>query len=448
LEIRVKDLLETIVLLKPAVPKKPTIKALSYIRLGEGKAMASDLETMVIAALPQASEPMLLPYADLADTLKYVDGLELLTITAEDRKVTITWSGGNASYPTESLLDFPLLPEMPTREEGELDGDTLIPAMLAALPYASTETERPVLNGVTLVLGNPIEVAAADGFRMSHKVLGISFPLEEKIVVPSRAVTILGHVFAKTPRTPPLDAPSLIQVITAKRILRTALVGENKLRVSFGTKVIVICNLIEGTPPNYLALVPTNDPILQSEIFAPQMEAAVKRVRGTAKDGTGLVSLAFADGKLTVSSKYGDKAVSATLGTIATQGEPGATGINQKYLLSFLAGKQGIITFTQFSDTAPLIFEYQNEPKVVIMPMFVENPPAAEETEEPEPETTEENTAVEPEEEMESSLEDQADERDSTLNAEEEAVKAEQETGEDEPVTKKPARKTRKTVTW
>lgn len=399
MKIRVKDLLDLILLLKPVVPKKPTIKALAYIRLGEGKAMASDLETMVIVAVPEAVDDMLLPHAVLAETLKYVPGTTMLEITSADRKITLVWPEGSGSFPTESLLDFPQLPELPVRAEGNLDGDTLIPAMLAALTYAAIESTRPTLNGVSLVLGNPIEVAAADGFRMSHKTLGIVFPIEEKIIVPSRSVTILGHVFAKTPRTPPLDAPSLIPVITAKRFLRTALVGENKLQVSFGTKVIVVCTLIEGDAPNFLQLVPKDDPILQSEIFAPQMEALVKRVRATAKDGTGLICMKFADGKITVSAKAGDGEIEATMDTLATQGEPGEMGLDQKYLLSFLAGKQGIFTLSQYSASAPLVFEYQNDPKVLIMPMQVENKAAAAETEEPA--ATEETEADEETEETE-----------------------------------------------
>ncbi|GAI70580.1 unnamed protein product, partial [marine sediment metagenome] len=184
----------------------------------EGKAIATDLETMVIADLPEAEEPMLLPFASLAEMLKYVPGNETIKIEVQNKKVSLAWSGGTASYPTQAIQDFPLLPEMPTKAEGTIDGYTLIAAMLAALPYVAADETRPVLCGVTLMLGSPIEVAAGDGFRMSHQVLGLSFPLEAKIIVPAHAVRILGHVFAKAPRTPPSSADSLIPIITAKAL--------------------------------------------------------------------------------------------------------------------------------------------------------------------------------------------------------------------------------------
>ncbi len=413
MEIQVNKLRELMELFKPVVPKKSALPITAYIRLGEGKAIATDLETMVIADLPEAEEPMLLPFASLAEMLKYVPGDGTIKVEVQNKKVSLVWSGGTASYPTEAIQDFPVLPEMPNKAEGMIDGDTLIAAMLAALPYVATDESRPVLSGVTLVLGSPIEVAAGDGFRMSHQVLGLSFPLEVKIIVPAHAVRILGHVFAKTPRTPPSSADSLIPIIIAKRQLHMALAGENKVRLDFGRTASVVINLIAGTSPEWLKLIPKGEPILQSQVFAPQLEAAVKRVRAIAKDGSGIVRMVFADGNLTVSARGEDQEISATIDTLNTQGEPGRMALNHTYLLDFLSGKQGIVIVSQYDKMGPLVFQYQNSPRVLIMPMFVEwgdEKPTAAEKVEPEPETIEENPEVEPEEELESSLEEEATE--------------------------------------
>ena len=437
MEIQVNKLRELMELLKPAVPKKSAIPSTAYIRLGEGKATATDLETMIIADLPEAEEPMLLPFASIAEMLKYVPGNEMIRIEAQNKKVSLAWSGGTASYPTEAVQDFPVLPEVPTRAEETIDGDTLIAALLAALPYGATEESRPVLCGVTLVLGSPIEVAAGDGYRMSHQVLGLSFPLDEKIILPAHAVRILGHVFSKTPRTPPSSADSLIPIITAKRQLHMALAGENKVRLDLGRTASVVINLVQGSPPDFLKLIPKGEPILQSQVFAPQLEAAVKRVRAIAKDGKNIVRLVFADGNLTVSAKAEDQDISATVDTLNTQGEPGRTALDYTYLLDYLSGKQGIVTVSQYDKTGPVAFQYQNSPRVIIMPMYAEEddekPTAAEEAE-PEPETIEENPEVEPEEELEPSP-----------DAEEETAEAAEEP---EPVaaapTETPAKRKRK----
>jgi len=58
LEIKVAKLKEVMELVKPVVPKKPTVKSIACICMGGGKAVATDLETMVIANLPEGTEPI------------------------------------------------------------------------------------------------------------------------------------------------------------------------------------------------------------------------------------------------------------------------------------------------------------------------------------------------------------------------------------------------------
>jgi DNA polymerase III sliding clamp (beta) subunit (PCNA family) len=420
LEIKVNKLKEVMELVKPVVPKKPTVKSIACLCMGGGKAVATNLETMVIANLPEAQEPMLLPYYSITEMLKYVPGSDMLKVELKGKIVFLSWSNGSASYPTEDFADFPVLPELSSRAEALIDGDVLIPTMLAALPYTAEDDTRPVLSGITVVLGNPIEIAAGDGFRMCHKALGLSFPLEEKIIIPRQGAAILDHVFAKTPRTPPATAPSLVKAVTAKRQLRMSIIGDNKLRLDFGTSASVIINLIAGKPPEWLALIPKGEPMLQSQIFAPQLEAAVKRVRIIAKEGTDAIRLEFADGKLKVSAKGVDQEISSTIGTIHTQGEAIRIAINQKYVLGYLSGKQGIITFSKYTESGPAVFEDQQSPRMIVMPMVVawgDEPPAAKE--EPQSEAAEVSD-TEAAEESESSGEEET---------------AEQETGEEEQVT-------------
>ena len=413
MEIKVNKLKEVMELVKPVVPKKPTVKSIACLCMGSGKAVATDLETMVIANLPEAQEPMLLPYSSIAEMLKYVPRSDILKLELKGKIVFLSWSNGSASYPTEDFADFPVLPELNARAEALIDGDILIPTMVAALPYTAEDDTRPVLSGITVVLGSPIEVAAGDGFRMCHKTLGLSFPLEEKIIIPRQGAAILDHVFAKTPRTPPVTAPSLVKAVTAKRQLRMSIIGDNKLRLDFGTSASVIVNLIAGKPPEWLALIPKGEPMLQSQIFAPQLEAAVKRVRIIAKEGTDAVRLEFADGKLKVSARGGDQEISSTIDTVHTQGEATRIAINQKYVLGYLNGKQGIITFSKYTESGPAVFEDQQSPRMIVMPMVVSwGDEQAAAKEEPQTEAVAE--------ESESSGEEET---------------AEQETGEEEPVT-------------
>ena len=417
MDIRVTKLQEVIDLLKPAIAKKATLKTITYMYLGEGKAVATDLETMVIANAPEAKEPMLLPYSAVSSMLKFVPGMKMLKIELKGKAVSLSWDGGSASYPTEDVADYPIMPELAVKAEAMIDGDTLIAAMQAALPYVATDESRPTLSGITLVLGAPVEVAAGDGFRASIQALGLTFPMETKVIVPSHSVAILEHVFKKTPRTPPASstAGSLVQVVTAKRNLHMSLIGDNKLRLDFGTSASVVMNLIAGDPPQWLSLVPQGEPILQSHLFAPQLEVAVKRVQGIAKDVSGIVRMEFADGKVKVSAVASDQEISSVIDTINTQGEPSRLGINVKYLLEFVSGKQGIISITRYTEAGPVVCEYGKMPKVLIMPMRVNwdgTPPAAE------PEAVAETTEETSDSEAEDAAEGEAETSEEEVTAE------------------------------
>ncbi len=406
--IAVTKLKELLDLMKPVINKKATLPVLKFIKMGDGKAVATDLEVMIIRDLSEATEPMLLPHAALSDVVKYIPGINV-NIEAKDGKVFLTWDGGSANYPTEKLEEFPMVGEMTSRGEGELDADRIVNAMAAAMPYTAEESTRAVLTGVTLVLGNPIEVAAGDGFTMSHQILPLSFPAEEKIIIPAHAVAVMAHVLLKIPRNPPSGGDSLIPILVAKRMAKVSLLAREdeieKVSFDLGSASVMI-KLIAGKPPEWLALIPKGEPILQSTIFALQLEAAVKRVKSIVdgKKGDSIVRVVFADGKITLSTSAAEEGeISTTINAVHTMGEPGRTALNYNYLLRYLAGKQGVITLSQFEGTGPISFEYGGLPKVLIMPMAVkwgdepveETPAAAEatvaenETEEPTSETEE-----------------------------------------------------------
>ena len=246
---------------------------------------------------------------------------------------------------------------------------------------------------------------------MCHKALGLSFPLEEKIIIPCQGVAVLDHVFAKTPRTPPATPQSLIKAVTAKRQLRMSIIGDNKLRLDFGTSASVIINLIAGKPPEWLALIPKGEPMLQSQIFALQLEAAVKRVRIIAKEGTDAVRLEFADGKLK-SIRQGRRPGNQLHHRHDPHpGEPRRIAINQKYVLGYLSGKQGIITFSKYTESGPAVFEDQQSPRMIVMPMVVawgDEPTAAKE--EPQTEAVAEVSDTEAAAESEASTEEETSE--------------------------------------
>ena len=370
MDIQVARFREVLDLLKPAVACKPAIKSLGYVMLKEGQAIATDLETMVTHSMPEADLTTLLPIANVLKVLEFTPGGEMLNIKAKRGKLTLSWADGSTTFPVEDYENFPAVPEFKAEVEESLDTDVLIPAMVMVLPYAATDATRPVLQAVTLMLGDPVEVAAGDGFRMADHVLTLAYPKNITAVIPSHSVSVLDHLWKKTPRTPP-PAEDLIPVIMAKKHADVAYDGKQGLRFRFDKHTSAIIKLVSGNPPDWLKLIPKDDPILRVQVLAADLELAVRKIMGVAKEGKGMARLAFKDGKAVVSAEADGQEVETSFKTYACEGEPNEMGLNVSYLLSYLSGKEGIVTISWTGKTSPVAFHSRNDPRVLIMPMML-----------------------------------------------------------------------------
>lgn len=371
MDVQVARFREVLGLLKPVVPHKTSLPVLTNVLLKDGQAVATDLETMVIVPMPEADTPCLFPYTDVVKMLQYVQGGETLHIEVKEAKIRMTWSEGSSNFSSKDVMDFPAVPEFVPVAEALLNSDALMPAMQSVLPYVSTDEKRPVLSGVTLILGEPIEVAGGDSFRMAYQVLGLAFPQNITVIVPAGSVTNLYHLWEKTPRTPP-PSNSLIPVILAKKQVSVAFDGKTGLRFSFGQAATAIVKLIEGSPPVWLKLIPKGEPYLLTNVMVSELELAVRRALAVAKAGSNIIRMVFNDSTATISAKHDNQEVESSIKTIGTKGAPGKVGLNASYLLEYLRGKEGIVSIALTTAEAPVMFQHQKGPKVLIMPMHVD----------------------------------------------------------------------------
>lgn len=370
MEVMVRDLRGAMELLGPAVPKKPTLEVLSNILLKNGQAMACDLEVAVVVDLPGVEGQCLVPFRSVLDALKYIPGHEMLTIEQSDSELTMSWSEGKASYETKDAKEYPPLPKLKAKVTEVVDGDTLIPALLSMVEYCATEASKPVLNGVSVFLGDSIEIAAGDGFRMAYKELPIAIPPTDDlklVIIPRHTIEVLNHLWRKAPRTAQ-DVDSLVELVSSK----------GKIQLSFGDRltarfgpVFVGSQLIGGTPPNFKQLIP-QDPPMEVRIYAPDLERAVRRVRKIAEESKGIVRLVWEDESMTVSAKAAEKGeIEATL-PVEIQGEPGKVALNSGYLLEYLKDKTSLVTMGVTNPQSPVTLRYGASPLVLLMPMNVQ----------------------------------------------------------------------------
>jgi DNA polymerase-3 subunit beta len=368
MEIQVERLREVLKLVQPVIPKKPTLEVLKNVLLEDGKLTATNLEAAVIVELLEVDEKCLIPHHAVLGLLKYVPGSETLTIKAKKKSIQLSWADGNASYDVPNAADYPPIPTVKAKAEGAIDGDLLVKALTSMVDYCATEETRPVLNGVAVSFGETVQIAGADGFRLAYQTLPVSFPTHETVIIPAETVRVLEHIWDSSPAPLP-QGDSLISQIVGKREMWLTL-DNGVFSARFG-RITLISQLIQGTYPDYKKLIP-EEPPLKVQVFAGELERAVRQLGEIARDSKGAVRLSWDETTMTVAAKSEDKGKSEAKIAVRAEGGPGKTAIQINYLLGYLKGKDGPVGIAITSASSPVLLRYGKSPLVVLMPLFVE----------------------------------------------------------------------------
>lgn len=394
MQVRVAELRDTLKLLQPVVPRKSSLPVIANVLLRDGKVIGTDLETMVMVDIPEIEGECLLPHKATLELLNYVPGGAWATIEQGNGKVRLSWEDGNAEYDVPNPKEYPAVRDIEPESEGTItDGDSMVATLRQMLTYRTNDESRPVLSGVTVAFGETMEICAGDGFRMAYQILPLAYPGETRVTIPAGSVNLLCTLWDKAPPPMPI-ADSLVKQIISKRQLNLSL-SKERLAARFG-KVTLLSNLIQGTAPNFAQLIP-QEPPFKVNVWAPELDRCVNRVRGVAQQGNGAVRLSWNGDKMIVSAKHEANSISAEMNVLSFDGG-GRTAVNVKYLRDYLAKKEGVVTIGISSEQSPLLFRYGKTPLVVIMPMFVDwEDKKPEVTEEPEPEIEEPENLEAPE---------------------------------------------------
>lgn len=378
MKIRTEKLRAALELVAPAVGgRKVTLPVLRYVQVGEGSIAATDLEVRVQVELPEAQDPpFLIPHKLALDFLQAVPGdSETFVSPLDSTGVAFQSRSVRARFDLPKERDFPPRPELKEPLEAKVDGDVLVRAMGELEPYGANDDTRVVLHGVCLTLGDPVEVCAADGFRLAVRTLPFPLPkIEgeegEQLIIPRAAVETLVSLWRKGEKPPELpEDGDLGSVLTARRPLRLRYTRQ-WLEASFGS-VTLLTHLIEGHFPNYRQLIP--DPqASRVTVLADAFRLALRQLEGVAKDGSGIVRLTWEGTTLKMSARGSEIGEVESEVKAQVEGEAGRIAFNLKYLQEFLKGKQGVVTFQAEAPSKPGLFTAPGAPKVVLMPMMVQ----------------------------------------------------------------------------
>jgi DNA polymerase-3 subunit beta len=283
-------------------------------------------------------------------------------------------------------IDAQEFPAVATAAEDDiaikLDPESLRTMIKQVVFAAATDESRPVFTGVLLAFGEGgLTMVAADGFRLSVKVTGLSQnvadTLEEvglsgdakngrgaRLIIPARALMELSRISA--------DQEQLIDLI----------ITSSRRQILFHLQdVELVSQLIEGEFPDYNRIIPeghTTRTVLNTANFLK----AVRVSHLFARDSANIVKLEITpsgdelmNGRITLAATSADLGDNVADMDASIEGNPIEVAFNAKYLIDVLS----IIDSPQFAletstSASPGVFRPIGDDDFthVIMPMHIQ----------------------------------------------------------------------------
>ena len=356
-----------------AVATRTTLPITGHVLIatedGRLKLSATNLEialTAWIGAQIEEEGAITIPARLLTDFINSLPTERIdMTLAPRSRQLRLVCGRNEATIGGMNADDFPPIPRIEGGQGLALDPENLHKAIAQVVFAAATDDSRPVLTGVhTLIEGNELTFAAADGFRLSVHRLALSAAAAERteLIIPARALSELNRLLP--------DEEEPVQMT----------LNPNKTQVLFRLKnVEMVAQLIQGTFPNYHQLIPqsyTSRAVVSAGDFLRETRIASI----FARDGSGIVRLQFAPGedvapgKMTISARAEE--IGDNLGEIdaMVEGEESKIAFNGKYLqdvLQVLESEQVALETTSPSSPGVIRPVGVENYVHVVMPMFV-----------------------------------------------------------------------------
>ena len=327
---------------------------------------ASDLETTLTTSLEidnqEGDITIALPAKLLMDSLKEFPEQPLcFDINPENLAVVFRTETGNYNFIGQNGNEYPKAPALKeTNFKYTIDAAVLGAGVGKTAFAAATEDLRPTMTGIFFHFGNDgVTFVATDAHKLVRLINNtVKTDAEASFILPRKSANMVKNLVASE---------------------------KGEVKVSFDDKNIIfemptyhmICRQIEGRFPNYNGVIPQNNP---HEIILDrhQFISSIKRIIAFANQGTYLIKLSIATGKMTLSAQDIDFSISAQE-TIPCQfeGESINIGFKAPLLVDILNGISSDEVRLQLADPsrAGIILPLENEENedmlTLLMPMLI-----------------------------------------------------------------------------
>ncbi len=282
---------------------------------------ATDLEVAAEITLPvqvETSGRVLLPGRLLAQLVaRFPDApVELLS---DGERVEIACGRARFRVRGMHVDDFPVLaaPE-PDAPAGVLRSDAFSRMVSQVARAASTDEGRPVLTGVYLdAVNGSVRTAATDSYRLAVRTLAFETPIEGSALIPARSLQEAAKAAA--------ELGGSVKIV----------LEDGQVSFLFGDRRLTT-KLIEGTFPNYQALLPDG---FETSVTVDRsvLVEALQRVAIVAMGQSNTpVSLTFSDGSIELAATNHEMGDAVESVPAIVNGEGLTISFNPAFLLSGL----------------------------------------------------------------------------------------------------------------
>ena len=319
----------------------------------------TDLEISIqnrITAAVETTGETVVPGRLLTDIIK---NLPDAAIVIEQDGQGLNISCGNSFFSINTLdpLDYPAFPVVDKEKQVTIEAKNLQQMIKRAIKAVSRDESRPILKGVLVKIndGN-LSLVATDSYRLAVIEKQVDNNTDFELIIPGEMLEEVAKISS---------ADDIVTITEA----------ENQIMFEVGNSILV-SRKIEGTYPNYAALIPT-ERVLSAVINTAEFSAAVKRI-SLASHPNGPMKMAFdpTNQRLTISSRTLDKASGSESIAAQIDGEYLEIGFNHQYIADGLSAieEEEVLFETQGTMKAGVIkTKGEDQFLYLTMPLRVDN---------------------------------------------------------------------------
>lgn len=207
---------------------------------------ASDLETTIKGVIEVESTDSIsiaVPYKILIDTLKTFSEQALTFIINDNNTIDIVSNNGKYTLAYLDSNEFPSVVEIENASQVTLMGDILATAIQSTFFATGNDDLRPIMNGVFFNFTEEgLIFAATDAHKLvKYERQDIKSDQPAAFVIPKKPLNLLKGI------------------LTGSETQVTIEYNESNAKFSFD-QLDYVCRLIDGTYPNYEAVIPKENP--------------------------------------------------------------------------------------------------------------------------------------------------------------------------------------------